>query len=45
MATDTCLLRQQAGEAFCSQLMRVWRRSLGETGGESLNSAGYSLID
>ena len=23
---------------------RVWRRSLGGTGGESVNSAGYSLI-
>ena len=36
-------LRQQTGKAFCSQLTRVWRRSLGGTGGESVNSAGYSL--
>ena len=33
------------GKAFCSQLTRVWRRSLGGTGGESVNSAGYSLIE
>ena len=30
---------------FCSQLTQVWRRSLGGTGGESVNSAGYSLIE
>ena len=30
---------------FCSQLTRVWRRSLGGIGGESVNSAGYSLIE
>ena len=40
-----CLLRQQTGMAFCSPLTRVWRRSLGGTGGESMNSAGYSLIE
>ena len=27
------------------QLTRVWRLSLGGTGGESVNSAGYSLIE
>ena len=40
-----CLLRQQTGKAFCSHLTRVWRRSIGGTGGESVNSAGYSLIE
>ena len=30
---------------FCSQLTRVWRRSLGGIGGESVNSGGYSLIE
>ena len=45
MDTDACLLRQQAGEAFCLQLMRVWRLLLGGTGGESVNSSGYSLIE
>ena len=34
-----------SGKAFCSQPTRVWRRSLGGTGGESVNSAGYSLIE
>ena len=28
----------------CSKLTRVWCRSLGATGGESVNGAGYSLI-
>ena len=35
----------EIGKAICSQLTRVWRRSLGGTGGESVNSAGYSLIE
>ena len=29
----------QTRKTFCSQLTRVWRRSLGGTGGESVNSA------
>ena len=40
-----CLLRQETGKAFCLQLTRVWRRWLGGTEGESVNSAGYSLIE
>ena len=38
-------LRRQTGKSFCSQLTRVWRLSLGRTGGESVNSEGYSLIE
>ena len=38
-------LRQQTAKAFCSQPTRVWRLSLGGTEGESVNSAGYSLIE
>ena len=40
-----CLLRQQTGKAFCSQLTQVWRRSCGGAGGESVNSAGYLLSE
>ena len=40
-----CLLQRQPGKAFCSQLTRVWLRSLGGTGGEPVNSARYSLIE
>ena len=49
LPTNTILARNDrtgAVVAFsCSQLTRVWRRSLGGTGGESENSAGYSLIE
>ena len=31
-----CLLREQTGKAFCSQLRQVWRDSPGGTGGESM---------
>ena len=39
------MLRQQTGKAFCSKLTRVWRRSLGGTGGETVSSPGYSLTE
>ena len=45
LVVDLCLLRHQFKKAFCSKLTRVWCRSLGGTGGESVNSAGYSLIE
>ena len=33
------------GRHFARKLTRVWSCPLGGTGGESVNSAGYSLIE
>ena len=45
MSCEISLFVTAANREGLFQLTRVWRRSFGGPGGESVNSEGYSLIE